>query len=171
MKAVLVAMGTIAGALGWGYWHSATHASLAIRVEDHGLRTSSQLYGTPQGVALTFFDAGGKALASARSSGPDGYIPATHPDPGIGDCSQYQQRAYATCYRAHSAWAADWALQVRTAHVAIGNCALRQVPVHVYSSNADWWLWWVPLPHVGGTPRRYVELVVKVDTRSCTAAG
>ena len=170
LKTLLIVSGTMAGALAWGYWHAATHASLAIRVDDHGLRTSSQLYGPPHDVTLTFFDARNEALASARSIEPQGYILAMHPDPGIGDCSKYSQDAYSTCYQAHSRWAAEWAARVRTANVAIGACSLRQVPVAVHASNADWWLWWVPLPHVGGTPRRYVELVLQVDSQSCKIA-
>jgi hypothetical protein len=143
---------------------------MTVRVEDYGLRTERQIYGTPHGVALTFFGASNEPLASARSVEPEGYILAIHPDPGIGDCSKYQSahEAYAECYARYSAWTADWARRVRAASVSIGACTLRDLPVNTYSSNADWWLWWVPLPHVGGTPRRYYELVVQVDTKSCT---
>ena len=84
---------------------------------------------------------------------------------------QNSQQEYAACYEVHSAWASGWASRVRSATVTVGGCALGNLPVNVYSSNADWWLWWVPLPHVGGTPRRYFEHVVKVNTKSCTAVS
>jgi hypothetical protein len=51
----------------------------------------------------------------------------------------------------------------------IGSCQLREVPVTVRMSNDEWWLWWVPLPHVGGLPRQYFELAVAIDSRACTA--
>ena len=172
-KASLVAVAAFACLLAWGYWHAATHASISLRVEDYGLQTDRQLFGTPHGVTLAFFGTGNELLASARSVEPAGYILAIHPDPSIGDCSKYQnsQQEYAACYEVHSAWASGWASRVRSATVTVGGCALGNLPVNVYSSNADWWLWWVPLPHVGGTPRRYFEHVVKVNTKSCTAVS
>jgi hypothetical protein len=172
-KASLAAVAVFACVLAWGYWHAATHASMNLRVEDHGLKTDRQLYGDPHGVSLTFFGTGNEQLASARSIEPAGYILAIHPDPKIGDCTQYQNAPgdYAECYEALSAWASRWAPRVREATVEIGGCTLRNVPVTVHGSNAEWWLWWVPLPHIGGTPRRYFELVVKIDTKTCAAVS
>lgn len=168
-KMFLAAFAVMAGVLGWGYWHSATHVSLSLRVEDYGLQTDRQLYGTPHGVRLSFYGAAGEFLAAAHSIEPAGYVLAMHPDPSIGDCSQYEnsREKYAHCFTAHSTWASDWAPRVSTATVHIGACVLEKLPVSVYSSNAEWALWWVPLPHVGGVPRRYFDLAVKVDTRSC----
>lgn len=174
VKAIFLACCIVlASALAWGYWHSATHASISVRVEDHGLKTDRQLYGTPQEVTLTFFGAANEVLASARSVGPAGYIAAIHPDPGIGDCSKYQnsQGEYADCYARYSAWTSSWAPRVRAAAFSAAGCALRGLPVAVHSSNADWWLWWVPLPHVGGVPRRHFDFVVKVNTRTCTGVN
>lgn len=173
MKAFLAASAAFVVALAWGYWHAATHAAMTLRVEDHGLRTDRQLYGTPHGVTLAFFGTPNEPLASAHSVEPAGYILAVHPDPAVGDCSQYQnsQQEYARCFAAHSAWASRWAPRVRSAAISIGSCTLANVPVSVHSSNTEWWLWWVPLPHIGGVPRRYFELVVKVNTKGCTAVN
>lgn len=170
-KVFLAAFAFIGCVLAWGYWHSATHASMNLRVEDYGLQTDHQLYGTPHGVTLTFYGVADEFLASAHTIEPAGYVLAIHPDPSIGDCSQYQnsQREYAHCFTLHSSWASHWAPRVRAATANIGACVFHKLPVSVYSSNAEWWLWWVPLPHVGGVPRRYFELVVKVNTKSCTA--
>ena len=173
VKVFLVASVVFASILAWGYWHSATHASMSLRVEDYGLQTDRQIYGTPHGVTLTFFGTANEQLASARSVEPAGYVLAIHPDPSIGDCSKYQnsQQEYADCYSQYSAWASSWAPRVRTAAVSSGGCTLHDLPVNGYSSNAEWWLWWVPLPHIGGVPRRYFEFVVKVNTKSCTAVS
>jgi len=169
-KLFLAAVVVMACVLGLGYWHAATHASLSLRVEDYGLQTDRQLYGTPHGVTLAFYGATNEFLASAHSIEPAGYILAIHPDPDIGDCSQYEnaREKYANCFTAHSTWASHWAPRVRTATVNSGACVLEKLPVRVYSS-AEWWLWWVPLPHVGGVPRRYFDLAVKLNIRSCTA--
>ena len=171
VKLFLAALAVMAGVLAWGYWHSANHVTMSLRVEDHGLQTDRQLYGTPHGVALAYYGAEAEFLAAAHSIEPAGYVLAIHPDPDIGDCSQYEdaREKYARCFAAHSTWASHWAPRVRSATVNIGACVIEKLPVRVYSSNAEWWLWWVPLPHVGGVPRRYFDLAVKVNTGSCTA--
>lgn len=158
--------------LAWGYWHAATHASLQLQVEDYGLKTDQQLYGTPHDVTLTYYGAANELRASARSIEPIGYILAIHPDPKIGDCSQYKTREpYSECFAVHSAWVPGWAPQVRTVDVKVGACAIRNVPVSIYQSRGDWWLWWVPLPHIGGVPRRYFQITAKVNTKTCSAVS
>jgi hypothetical protein len=172
LKVFLAASVLFICVLGWGYWHAATHASLSLRVDDYGLKTDRELYGTPHHVTLTFYGAAKEPLAFARSVEPAGYLLAVHPDPNVGDCSQHQnsQQEYQRCFALHSAWASRWPSRVRTASAKIGTCVLDKLPVSVHSSNTEWLLWWVPLPHIGGIPRRYFELVVKVNTKSCTAA-
>jgi hypothetical protein len=54
--------------------------------------------------------------------------------------------------------------------VTVGACRLQGVPVATFVSNSEWPLWWVPLPHVGGVPRRYFDLGMTVDSRACVAA-
>lgn len=170
-QAVLIFAVGAALVLGWGYWHASRHAHLDLKVDDHGLRSSSQAYGTPHDVALAFRDGADRLLAEARSVEPQGYILAIHPDATIGNCQHRSiQPDYSACYSLYSAWSASWAPQVRRADVRVGSCALRGVPVAVYQSNSEWPVWWVPLPHVGGSPYRYVALSVAIDSSSCAAA-
>ncbi|HSW05387.1 hypothetical protein, partial [Aquabacterium sp.] len=67
--------------------------------------------------------------------------------------------------------ASQWAPRVRRADVRVGACEIKALPVRVHSSNTEWWLWWVPLPHVGGKPRQYFEFVVAVDSRACAGVA
>jgi hypothetical protein len=177
---LLAAMVAAALALAWGYWHSQTHASLNLQVEDHGLKTETLAYGSPHNVTLTYLGADNEPLAIARSVEPLGYILAVHPSSDIGNCEQRgvsaidpqgSPRHHADCYAKYSAWASEWAPRVRRAHAVVGACELRNLPVRVHASNDDWWLWWVPLPHIGGVPRRYFDFAVKLDSRACTAVG
>ena len=171
-KVLLLAALVMAGLLAWGWWHAATHASLQLQLDDYGLKTDQQLYGTPHDVTLTYYGAANEPLAAARSVEPLGYILAIHPDPKIGDCSQYKtQQPYSDCFAAHSAWAARWAPRARAANIKVGACELRGVPVSVHKSGGDWWLWWVPLPHIGGTPLGYFQITARVNTRTCSAAN
>ena len=63
---------------------------------------------------------------------------------------------------------ARWAPQVRDARVAVAGCTVERVTVRRRSSS-DWWLWWVPLPHVGGTPLGYHTLELHLDSARCVA--
>lgn len=129
----------LAGAMEWGYWHASTHAYLDIQFHDHGLATNNLAYDTPHNATLELFDARGSLLAVANSVEPYGYLSTKHPT--LGDCSSLQGAggdAYSACYSDLSRWSSGWAS------------------------------WWVPLPHVGGTPFEYIQLQVDVDSRSCS---
>lgn len=167
-------------ALAWGYWHAQTHANLNLRVDDYGLKTDRLAYDSPHDVTLTFLGPANEQLAIARSVEPETYILALHPNKEIGNCQHRGIRApgskgssddYADCYADYSAWSSKWAPLVRRANVVVGKCELRGLPVSIQASNNDWWLWWVPLPHVGGTPRRYFEFSVRIDSRTCAAVS
>ena len=127
-------------------------------------------------MSLALRDGANVQLALARSVEPLGFILAVHPDPGISNCQQRasggaSQGDYAACYAQYSAWSATWAPRVRSADVSVASCELRGVPVTVRVSNDEWPLWWVPLPHVGGLPRRYFDISVAIDSRACAVAA
>ena len=170
-KVSLIVLGIGSAALAWGYWYSAFHYALNIRIEDFGLKTEQQAYGSPHAVSLTYFGDEGTVLAYAHSVEPVGYFVPIHPDPKISDCRQFEndQGKYADCYDLRSAWVSGWATRVRRATVKTGTCYIQQVPVGVYESGNKWWLWWVPHPHIGGTPRRFIELTAKINSQTCTA--
>jgi len=155
--------------LGWGYWHAQTHATLGLHVRDYGLATEKRLYATPQDVELRLLDASGAELAQASSVEPWGYILAIDPDPRIGNCEQRKgsQADFSKCFAAYTAWVSGWAGQVRSAAVEVGGCRIGDLPVKAYTSSGDWWLWWVPHPHIGGTPRRYYGFSVNIDSVLC----
>jgi hypothetical protein len=176
LKLLLAAAAVAALVLGWGYWYSLHHASLHLRVDDYGLKTQNQAYGIPNGVSLTFRDGSNAQLAVARSVDPLGYVLAIHPNAAIGNCEQRASQPatasgshadHADCYSRYSAWSATWAPRVASADVTVGSCQLRGVPVTVVASNDEWLLWWVPLPHIGGLPRRFFEFSVAIDSRAC----
>lgn len=162
----------VALVLGWGYWYASGHADLQILVDDHALRTARGAYDSPHDVAVAFRDQSQRLLAEARSVEPQGYLLALHPDAAVGNCQhRSKQPDYSACYKQYSAWSTTWAPLVRRADVTVGTCSLRDVPVTVYESNNEWFLWWVPLPHVGGLPRRYVTLSLAIDSGSCIPVG
>jgi len=161
---------------GWGYWYSINHAYLQLRVDDYALKSERLIYGAPHNVTLVLRDDANAQLATARSVEPAGYILAVHPSADIGNCEHRSNRPssstgsqgdYAKCYELYSAWSAAWAPRVRRADVTVGSCELRGVPVTVHDTNSEWLVWWVPLPHVGGFPRKYFDFSVAIDSRAC----
>jgi hypothetical protein len=160
---------------GYGYWYARNHASVWVNVVDAAPQTTGAAH-VPQRVSLAFRDNARAPLAVARSVEPPGLILPIHPIAGIGNC-QHAERLppagnasagdYARCYEQYSAWSATWAPRVHSADVSVGSCVLRDVPVTIRVSNSDWLLWWVPLPHVGGTPRQHVDLTVAINSRAC----
>jgi hypothetical protein len=171
-KLVLAAAVGAALVLGWGYWHAMTHASLHIHVDDYGLKSRTLIYDAPHDVTLTLRDRSNVALAVAKSIEPAGYILAVHPDAKIGTCEHRASGGdYTSCYKQFSEWSSHWAPHVQKADVSVGGCHLQGVPVSTSVSNSEWLLWWVPLPHVGGLPRRYFDFAIPVDSRACVAVA
>lgn len=172
-RASVAAALIVAAVLGWGWWRASTHAAVNIRIDDDALRTDRQRDGAPSNATVELLDADKVSLAVARSTGAPAYPRAFHPDAKIGDCSQFeglvQRDAYARCFEAHSRWVARWAPRVRYARVTIDGCVLRDAPVTVEASKPDWWLWWVPLPHVGGTPLGDYAYSIAIDSGACKA--
>lgn len=67
-------------------------------------------------------------------------------------------------------WLIGWAGKISSANVKFASCDLKSVPVTLHKSQEDWWLWWVPLPHIGGKPLTYFNLSIRVDGSTCTVA-
>jgi hypothetical protein len=147
-KALLLFIVAAAAALGWGYWHNVTHASLQVTVLDgqQPLRRAD----------LVFMDEAGQVLAAGRLDEPWGLFSSSHP--------------MARDLDSQLRWFPTWAPRVRFATVVAGACTIERVPVTLRSYSDTWWLWWVPLPHIGGKPYSSFDLSLRVDPRRCSPA-
>ena len=155
--------------LGYGAWRAHRHASVWLNVNDHAGRTPSQRWAGVTDGSVTFRDAAGQVIAQALLEPPRGLPRWTGPAGDAVDCPpQLSGEAWQTCYARQSRWMARWAPRVHDASVAVGRCSIDRVPVQRRSSG-DWWLWWVPLPHVGGTPSGHHDLELHLDSRLCAA--
>lgn len=173
----IIVLAFVAG-YGWAIWHVLTHSAIHIMVHDYGLATESRLYGDPPDVQLQLLDGAGRMVANARTVESERYFVVVHPDPAIADCRRYEgggataaagQMTYRDCYKKLSRWASQWATSVSATRFASPTCSIASVPARVQSDLGEWWLWWVPNPHIGGTPYRYVTIEFDVDTRTCRA--
>ena len=125
---------------------------------------------------MTFIDASGEVLAAGFNDEQHNYLHLIHPT--VGDChaieraattSSEGRSAWQDCYEALSTWTSTWIKQVRQVAVTHGECSYDVNPVDVSEYYADWYLWWVPLPHVGGTPYRHYRLTIEIDESNCKA--
>ncbi len=161
-------------ALGWGYWHASSHATLNVSFYDISLKNDRQAYGRVLSADLVFTDTTGTILAKGRADRPLGIVSIFHPE--IGDCRREEREAsfnreamaaWEQCFKTQSQWFMTWVPQVRYASVALSNCNIDHVPVSLEESKEDWWLWWVPLRHIGGVPYTYFKLTLWVDSDTC----
>ena len=161
--------------LGYGYYHAATHGWLYINLMDTSIKPYA---GNIRDAEVRLLDGDGKLLADAKSDHQYGVVRLIHPE--AADCAATEQNASASsaardewqkCFRTLSTWMIRWADRIRFADVKFARCELKRVPVILRQSGDDWWLWWVPLAHIGGKPLTYFNLSINIDGANCTAAA
>ena len=170
MKIILLFVLLLGLLLGYGYWHQANHGYLYLSLyQDESLITLT-------GVELLLLDAAGKPLAEGRTDDKFGVTHLKHP--GLGYCSEKEQRAayskqsrqdWQDCFKAQSQWLMEWIEAFRFLSISIADCQLDRIPVSVRKSHNDWWLWWVPHPHIGGKPHTGYGVSLIIDPLACTA--
>lgn len=155
----------------YGYWHQLTHGSVNISLYDASAEKSFQLMKTASVILL---DARGKVLASGQSDPRFGVVYLNHPE--IGSCYEAEhdapfsvqgRQAWKQCFARHSTWIMEWIREVRQITIKHPRCILERVPVEVTEFSDDWWLWWIPHPHVGGKPYTYFRINMEIDPVNC----
>jgi hypothetical protein len=165
----LIAAAGAAAVLGYGGWQAHQRADVWLQVHDHAGRTPQRLWSDAIEARLTLLDEQGVALAEAMLEPPRGLVRYTGPAGAAVDCSGTTGPAWQACWQRQSRWMARWAPRVVQARVTLGRCVIERVPVE-RRVDAQWWLWWVPLPHVGGKPIGHHSLRLHVDSARCAAA-
>ena len=163
--------------LAWGYWHVSMHGSLYVSLNDVALKNDKQAYGRVLRAGIIFLNAAGNVLARARTAEPYGVAAVSHPE--TGDCSRYEREAsfdttareaWQRCFRTVSLWLINWLRKIRYTTVILGDCRIEKAPVSVRAYKDDWWLWWVPRPHPGGSPYTNFDVTINLDSRHCRKA-
>ena len=155
--------GLAAAVLGYGCWHAATHATFYMDLRD--IATPSR-FENVKGAQLQFLDEGGKVLARGKTDEKVGVVWVEHPV--AGDCGpDLAQGAYAACFKTHSEWLPTWVPYAKRITIAAGACRIERAPVYFSASRDSAWLWWVPLPHIGGTPYTNFNASVQIDGVRC----
>lgn len=172
MKNTLLLLIIISGlVLGYGYWHSITHASAHIDlVFKAGERGKSERLSKAQ---VLFMNVVGQVLAKGVSDEKYDFIHLIHPQ--AGDCHERVKQVpqkearivWQQCFKQQSKWLPTWVKDVRQVEVRHKQCASVTVPIEIAEHNTEWLLWWVPLPHVGGIPYSYYRASIIIDHKDC----
>jgi len=171
LKKALLAVAVLAAAvLGYGGWRAHRHADVWLQVNDHAGRTPRQLWSNVTEGRIAFRDAAGRTIAEALLEPPRG-LPRWVGLPGQAvHCeTQLGPDAWRSCFDAQSRWMARWAPAAHDARVTVAGCTVDPVAVR-RRDDSDWWFWWVPLPHVGGTPLAHYTLELHLDSARCASA-
>jgi len=175
MRTLLVLAIVAALVLGYGYYHARTHGWLYIELID---ASATPYAGNIRDAEIRLLDGDGKLLVEAKSDHQFAVARLIHPE--AGDCSAAEGSSTASsaaadpwqkCFETLSTWLIGWAGRVRFADVKFARCDFKAVPVTFHESREEWWVWWVPLPHIGGKPLTYFSLSISVDGSKCAAAG
>jgi hypothetical protein len=170
LRVFMVVMLVVCGVLGYGYWHAVTHASFHI---DMNLRTGP--VARPRAMPnaeIVFLDESGAILARGVSDSNANFVHLLHPE--VGDCHEREETAtvskegktaWQECFTLQSVWIPTWAQDLRQVDVTYNGSRFDKIPVTVSEYNSEWFLWWVPLPHVGGKPYTYFRATINVDAR------
>jgi len=171
MKVLLVITGIIGTVLGYGYWHLTTHAVFHV-ILNVNRGVESKLISTPE-IKIQFIDAKGAVLAKGINDKNYNYIHLI--DPVHGDCREVEKKApfsrearnsWQECFENQSIWISKWIRDVQKVNLEYGKCLQQDIPIAV-SYNSDWYLWWVPHPHIGGKPFSYYNSTIKIDEQDC----
>jgi hypothetical protein len=160
--------------LGYGYWFGATHGSLSVDVAD----VSDREHPRPvAAAALALLDSESRVLAEVRAADPLGVVYLSSPD--VYSCWDIERRApfsvearkaWDQCFARQSRWIPTWIKSVKYVDFRAGPCSLQKIPVSVSEYPDTWWLWWVPLPHIGGKPYTWFRVSIKVDINRCVVS-
>ncbi len=169
-----VAVLFIISVLAYGYWFGVTHGSLYITVLDVTDREHSK---DTRPVQLVFRDGAGKVLGEAEAAGPEQIGAITVSSPSTYTCHEIERRAstsidargeWATCFERQSRWLPTWVRDVRSVDLQTTACSIPAIPTTVSEHPDIWWLWWVPLRHIGGKPYTFFSFLITFSRNSCT---
>lgn len=159
----LAVAGIVTAVFGYGYWHAATHATFDVHL---AYKADAGAVNRLRNGQVEFLDDDGAVLARATIDTRFGVVWLAHPEKG--QCGpNLAPDAYQECFRAQAVWIPQWVRGVRHANIALERCSLARRSVQLTTHRDNLWLWWLPLPHVGGLPYTRHSATFAIDTKGC----
>ena len=128
-------------------------------------------------LVVTFLDASGTTLARMTADTATGVLYVTEPTEYACRAVEVKaatdadaRRDWTRCFDRESRWVMTWVRRARFVDVDAPPCSLHRTPFKASETTDAWWLWWLPLRHVGGDPYTYVSVDLRFDRSHCAAA-
>ena len=154
-----------------GYVFVKSHGSLGVYATDVSDTTHRSRL-VP--LAVTFVDASGATLARMTADTATGVLYVTEPAEyacravEVGAATDAgARRDWTRCFDRESRWLMTWVRHAQFIDIDAPPCALRRVTPRISETTDAWWLWWLPLRHVGGDPYTYFSVDIRFDRSRC----
>jgi hypothetical protein len=157
--------------LAYGYWRAWSRAHVYVNL----VAVASDGKSEPVfNAELIMRDLARNVLAEGKSDARFGIVRFVHPQ--LGSCEEEENSAatsaewrarWDNCIGEKFRWQAGWAPRVGLVDIRSGHCQVTDIPLTLRMWRQDWWLWWVPLPHVGGDPLTEYNAKVSVNAETC----
>jgi len=172
-KVALLAALFFLAILGYVYWHEVTHGSLYVWLED----ISDKNHALPiKNAEIIFLDSSFQELARGKSD--DLYGTVYLSSPRAYSCREAERSVafslsgrddWRECFEKQSRWLMTWIRRVNFAKLKVGDSNWGKIPVKVSEYSGGWWLWWVPLRHIGGKP--YTSFYIHLSVNASMMTG
>jgi hypothetical protein len=167
LRILVLVVGLVAGVYGYGYWHSASHATLTVLLSDSSRKERD---GRVLNAELVFLDASSKPIARGRTDHKLGLVLLRHPASNY--CSpDIAPEAFRACVLAQSEWIMGWVNDLRFVSVVLGNCRIERIPIEVTANRDNLWTWWIALARSSGIPYTHFGARIDVDSKVCTVTS
>lgn len=156
-----------ATSVGYGYWHQRTFSTFHMSLRDAAERPRR---GAVLNAQIAFLDADSQPLARGKTDGKFGVVMIRHPTAGY--CgSDLAPKDYRRCFWTQTEWLTTWLPRLRYVSIVSGKCRIERAPVETRLNRDNLFVWWVPLPHVGGVPFSRYSAYLEIDTRICAVTS
>ena len=166
----------IGAVFAYGYWQVRSNGYFNISLSDRAGRTATRLSGDVERAEIALRDAARAVIAEGYVEPPWAFIRWRYP--GHAECERTESAAMQTsdgyarwrqCIATFRRWYREAGDAARFFDVRWGACSVASVPLQMRINRDGWMVWWVPLPHVGGTPYTTYSAYIMLDSRDCSA--
>lgn len=164
---LILLMVAAATSLGYGFWHQRTFSTFHLTLRDVAERPRG---GPVRNAQVVFLDADSQPLARGKTDEKFGVVLVRHPSAGY--CgTDLTPDQYRRCFWTQSEWLTTWLTKLRYVSIVAGKCRIERAPIDLKVYRDNVFIWWVPLPHVGGVPFSRYSAYLQIDSRTCAVTG
>jgi len=158
---------------GYGYWRSLNYGYAQVSL-NFNMSDSSEINILPN-AKVQFINTDQTILATGLSDEKYNFVYLKHPSQV--DCHKivknknlsFTEAGYKRqrCLQDQLTWVPKWIKKVQFVKIIHQQCTTDLMPITIKEYDSAWKLWWVPLPHVGGSPHSYFTIDIDINKSDC----